>query len=90
MPTSVTVHKTTSPYTAISGGDRSYFHVRNTIYMLRGTAWKGREKPGLLFGYLMSILAYLRFSRFSRHSLALVARGVRDGLKPGAPVPARP
>jgi len=90
VPTSVTVHKTKSPYTAISGGDRSYFHVRNTIYMLRGTAWKGREKPDLFFGYLVTILLYLHSSRFSRASLAVVGRGVRDGLKPGAPVPARP
>ena len=91
VPASVTLHKTRLAYTAItSSGDRFYFHVRNTIYMLRGTAWKPREKPGLLFGYLMSIVAYLQFSRFSRQSFGLVARGVRDGLKPGAPVPARP
>ncbi|MEJ7786149.1 MAG: hypothetical protein WKF96_15190, partial [Solirubrobacteraceae bacterium] len=91
VPASVTVHKTKVAYTAItSSGDRFYFHVRNTIYMLRGTAWRTREKPGLLFGYLMSIVAFLRFSRFSRASLALVARGVRDGLRPGAPVPGRP
>ena len=48
------------------------------------------EKPGPLFGYLMSIVAFLQFSRFSRQARARVARGVRDGLKPGAPVPARP
>ena len=91
VPASVTVHKTKQSYTAITcSGDRFYFHVRNTIYMLRGTAWRPREKPGLLFGYVMSVVAYLQFSRFSRASLALVARGVRDGLKPGAPVPARP
>ncbi len=91
VPASVAVHKTRQAYTALTAsGDRFYFHVRNTIYMLRGTAWRGREKPGLLFGYLMSIVAYLQFSRFSRHSLGLVARGARDGLKPGAPVPARP
>ncbi len=98
VPASVAVHKTESPFAEgssgylpyFSSGDRFYFHVRNQIYMLRGTAWKGREKPGLLFGYLLSIVRYLHFSRCSRASLAVVGRGVRDGLKPGAPVPARP
>ena len=91
VPASVTVHKTKLAYTAItSSGDRFYFHVRNTIYMLRGTAWKPREKPGLLFGYLVSIVQYLQFNRASRASLAVIGRGVRDGLKPGAPIPARP
>jgi len=90
VPASVTLHKTRVSHTAITGGERFYFAVRNSIYMLRGTAWKGREKPGLLFEYLLNIVRYLRLSRCSRASLAVVGRGVRDGLKPGAPVPARP
>lgn len=91
VPASVTVHKTKEPYTAISSsGERFYFHARNTLYMLRGTAWRTREKPGLLFGYLMSIVAYLQANRFAPRTVAIVLRGVRDGLRPGAPVPGRP
>jgi GT2 family glycosyltransferase len=90
VPASVAVHKTKSPDWAISSGDRFYFLVRNTIYMLRGTAWKGREKPDLFVGYVLNVVRYLHFSRCSRASLAVVGRGVRDGLKPGAPVAARP
>ncbi len=91
VPASVTVHKTKEAYTAItSSGDRFYFHVRNTIYMLRGTAWSAREKPGLLFSWLSSIVSYLQFNGLTRASLTLIARGVYDGVKPGAPVPGRP
>ncbi len=91
VPDSVTLHKTKEAYTAInSTGDRFYFHVRNTLYMLRGTAWSAREKPGLLYACLSSIVAYLRFTGLTRASLTVIGRGVRDGLKPGAPVPERP
>jgi GT2 family glycosyltransferase len=91
VPRSTVVHKTQRPYTAIStSGDRFYFHVRNTLYMLRGTAWAPREKPSLLFSLIMSIIAYARFNRFAPRIAPIILRGLRDGLKPGAPTPARP
>ncbi len=91
VPASVALHKTQQPHTAIStAGERFYFHVRNTLYMLRGTAWAPSEKPSLLFGLIMSVLAYLRFNRFAPATIPIILRGLRDGLKPGAPTPARP
>lgn len=91
VPASVAVHKTQSPYTAISStGDRFYFHVRNTLYMLRGTAWSAAEKPSLAFSLITSVVAYLRFNRFAAGSLAVVLRGLRDGVRPGAPTALRP
>jgi rhamnopyranosyl-N-acetylglucosaminyl-diphospho-decaprenol beta-1,3/1,4-galactofuranosyltransferase len=91
VPGSVAVHKTKQPYTAISAsGDRFYFHVRNSLYMLRGTAWAPREKPSLLFGFLVSLLEYLVFNRFSPRVMPIIGRGLRDGLRRGAPTPARP
>ena len=91
VPESVVVHKTKTPYTAIStSGERFYFHIRNTLYMLRGTAWTKFEKPSLVFILFTSSLAYLRYNRFNPKNVAIILRGVRDGLKPGAPVPARP
>lgn len=91
VPASVALHKTERPYTAISAsGGRFYFHVRNTLYMLRGTAWRPSEKPSLLFSLFVSIVAYLRFNRFAIRALPVILRGLRDGLKPGAPTPARP
>jgi rhamnopyranosyl-N-acetylglucosaminyl-diphospho-decaprenol beta-1,3/1,4-galactofuranosyltransferase len=91
VPASVAVHKTERPHTAVStAGDRFYFHVRNTLYMLRGTAWAPSEKPSLLFGLITSVLDYLRFNRFAPRVIPVILRGLRDGLKPGAPTPARP
>jgi GT2 family glycosyltransferase len=88
VPTSVVLHKTGQPYTAIStSGERFYFHVRNTLYMLRGGAWRPQEKPSLVFILFTSTLAYLRFNRFARANLAVVWRGVRDGLRPVASSP---
>jgi rhamnopyranosyl-N-acetylglucosaminyl-diphospho-decaprenol beta-1,3/1,4-galactofuranosyltransferase len=91
VPASVAVHKTQQPHTAVSTtGDRFYFHVRNTLYMLRGPAWAPREKPSVLFGLIVSVVDYLRFNRFAPRTFPIVLRGLRDGLKPGAPTPSRP
>jgi GT2 family glycosyltransferase len=88
---SVVVHKTERPYTAVTtSGRRFYFHVRNTIYMLRGSAWAPDEKASLLFGLIVSIAQYLRFNHFSGRAAAAILRGLLDGLRPGAPTPWRP
>jgi GT2 family glycosyltransferase len=91
VPASVAVHNTQTPHTAISAsGERFYFHVRNTLYMLRGPAWTASEKPLLLVSLLVSIVAYLRWNHFALRALPVILRGARDGLRPGAPTPARP
>jgi rhamnopyranosyl-N-acetylglucosaminyl-diphospho-decaprenol beta-1,3/1,4-galactofuranosyltransferase len=91
VPASVAVHRTEQPYTAInSSGERFYFHVRNTLYMLRGTAWAPREKASLLYGLIASVMKYLRFNQFAPSVMPVIIRGLRDGLKRGAPTPARP
>jgi GT2 family glycosyltransferase len=91
VPSAVAVHETERPHTALEAtGDRFYFHVRNTLYMARGSAWAPGEKPSLLYGLAVSVLAYPRRHRFHRHALAVILRGVRDGMAPGAPTPARP
>ena len=88
VPTSVAVHKTERPYTAVSAvGERFYFHVRNTLYMLRGPAWARHEKPNLVFGLLVSIVAYARANRFAPGAMAVIARGLRDGLRSRVPKP---
>jgi len=91
VPDSIATHKTRAPYIAITAsGDRYYFHVRNTLYMLRSPAWRLSEKPSLVFTLVTSVVAYLRFNRFARHNVAVVLRGLRHGLSLRAPVPSRP
>ena len=61
MPASVVHHKTARPHTALTAsGDRFYFHVRNTVWMLRGRAWGPAEKLSLLYLLVPQVLAYLR------------------------------
>ncbi len=82
VPDSVVVHKTRQAHTAvIEGGPRFYFHVRNSLYMIRGSAWTGLEKLKLVWTLGSTTQAYLRRARFRRRSVIIVLRGVRDGLK---------
>lgn len=80
---SVAVHKTPEPHTHLtSSGERFYFHVRNTIYLLRSDAWTAMERVSLLRRYLRSLVVFLRREGFRPRAIAVVARGVRDGLMP--------
>ena len=83
VPASVVNHRTTTPYTAVTTtGGRFYFHVRNTIYMIRGDAWSTSEKLPLVWIVFATSLAYLRHNAFSRASALTVMRGLRDGVRP--------
>jgi GT2 family glycosyltransferase len=92
VPDSVVEHRTRSPHTAVTAsGDRYYFHVRNTLYMLRGDAWEPFEKLSLLWSLAYTTQAYLRLNRFARGPVRTVLRGLRDGIRPAPPraAPAR-
>jgi len=83
VPDSVVLHKTKTAYTAVTDtGGRFYYHVRNSLYMLRGQAWSKREKLSVIWFLGFTTNAYLRNNRFNRESLTTVARGLRDGAKP--------
>lgn len=82
VPTSIVVHKTKTAYTAVTDtGGRFYYHVRNSVYMLRGHAWSGREKLSLTWFLLFTTNQYLRNNRLSRDSVLTVLRGLRDGVR---------
>ena len=83
VPGSVVEHRTKERHTAITdAGPRFYYHVRNTLYMLRGSAWGLEERLGLVHALVTSTAAFLRRGGFRPAALATVARGVRDGLRP--------
>ncbi len=83
VPRSVALHKTKTPYTSVSTtGDRFYFHIRNHVFMLRGTSWDWREKLTLVYVMLTSTYAYLQYNRWSAAKAKVVGRGLRDGVKP--------
>ena len=79
---SVVEHRTRTPHTAVTeAGGRFYFHARNTLYMVRGRSWSPLEKVTLLYLLALTSLQYVR----GGGSAAVVARGIRDGLRRGAP-----
>jgi GT2 family glycosyltransferase len=81
VPTSVAHHKTKQPYTAVStSGGRFYFHIRNHVFMLRGSAWDAREKLTLVYVMLVTSLQYLRHNRFAAWNVRVILRALRDGV----------
>jgi len=81
VPTSVARHQTAQPYTALeSSGDRFYYHVRNTLLMLRGSSWDAFERIRYLRLLASSVAGYLSRNR-GPAGLRTVLRGARDGLR---------
>lgn len=81
IPDSVVEHRTKTAHTAVSDtGGRFYFHVRNTLFMIRGRSWDRGEKLGLVYVLVTSSWEYLRANRLAPRALLVVLRGLRDGL----------
>jgi GT2 family glycosyltransferase len=79
---SVVEHRTKTAHSAVTdAGPRFYFHIRNTLYMIRGASWDAGEKLGLGLVVVTTSWQFLRRNRFARESLGVVARGLRDGLR---------
>jgi rhamnopyranosyl-N-acetylglucosaminyl-diphospho-decaprenol beta-1,3/1,4-galactofuranosyltransferase len=82
VPTSVTVHKTTRAHTAMSSEPGLfYYHVRNTIFIVRGPGRSARDKLVFVWVLVSSIVEYLWRNR-SAASAAAILRGLYDGLRP--------
>jgi len=81
VPSSVVEHRTKTKHTAVDDDLRFYYHARNTVLMLRGSAWRAREKPVLLFWLVTSTLAYIRRNGFRPTSLKNAAEAIAAGLR---------
>lgn len=81
-PESVVHHKTKVAYSAVTGArERFYWHVRNSLLVLRGSSFKGVERWGHLLGIASTLRPFLANNGWSREALGIVARGLRDGLR---------
>jgi GT2 family glycosyltransferase len=96
VPTSVALHDTATAQTWHSAPpERFYYHVRNTLYMIRGAGRPRHDRLLRTWVLASSTIDYLRGNP-SRASVAAVIRGLRDGLRPvpqprpGAVAPAPP
>jgi rhamnopyranosyl-N-acetylglucosaminyl-diphospho-decaprenol beta-1,3/1,4-galactofuranosyltransferase len=90
VPTSVVEHRTETAYTHVTAPpERFYYHVRNTLYMLRGRLDRPREATFLAWVLLSSIALHLRASTERTRAIRSIARGLRDGLRRLPPESAR-
>lgn len=81
VPSSIALHDTDTAHTAHSASPgRFYFHVRNTLYIIRGPARPPRDRLLRVWVLLSSTVVYLRVNPGAA-SLSSVARGLRDGLR---------
>jgi rhamnopyranosyl-N-acetylglucosaminyl-diphospho-decaprenol beta-1,3/1,4-galactofuranosyltransferase len=81
VPESVAVHKTRTPHTAIEDASgRFYYHVRNSLLLLRGTSYAPSERLVHARYFVLTIKRYLARNHWRATSLAVVARGAKDGL----------
>ncbi len=82
VPESRVFHWTSEPHSVFTvRGTTFYYHVRNSLFLLRGTSLSPLEKPGHFKFWAYTICSYLVRRRFSRDAFDVVLRGVRDGLR---------
>jgi len=77
-------HWTDRAHSPVSAsGSRFYYHVRNSLLLLRGTSLFPLERVGYLRYWLGTLGAYLIHNRFRRDAVSIVVRGLRDGFSGG-------
>ena len=81
VPASVVEHRTPTQHTAINDDHRFYYHIRNTILMLRGRAWRLREKPALVWVLFSTSLIYLRINRLRPSKIKNLVGGLIAGVR---------
>ena len=82
VPESRVVHCTAKRYSAVTeSGDRFYYHVRNTLLLLRGGALDREERLVYAYYWLITLRVFLRGNRLRPRALATIARGIRDGIR---------
>ena len=81
VPASVVYHLTESPHPAANpDSDRFYYHVRNSLSILRGSSLSTIERLDYARFFARSVRAYVTRNRRDRRRLALLTRALRDGL----------
>ena len=80
VPQSVVEHRSPPPLAFVTDPFRFYFHVRNTVFMIRGEAWDVAERASLCWLVIESSGRFLLANRFSPRSLVTVVRAVAHGL----------
>lgn len=82
VPESVVHHWTATAHSALSEfTPRFYYHVRNSLLIVRGNSFAPLERAIYLVHTLASVLTFLRRHGRMAEARSIVARGLRDGLR---------
>lgn len=81
VPASIVEHRTPTQHTAVDDDHRFYYHIRNTVLMIRGDAWLTREKPVLFWWLFATSVVYLRINRLAPRALKTLLSGLLSGLR---------
>ncbi len=80
VPESIVYHKTADNYTVLANNSsRYYYHVRNTIFMLKNQSWDFQEKVKLFLVLCWYTAKYLQNNNYNLASIASVVKGIIDG-----------
>ena len=81
VPGSLVVHKTATPHFFMSAPpDRFYYHVRNTLFILRGPGRDRRDRVVRAWILITTVFQYLVRQR-NMTATSAVLRALRDGLR---------
>lgn len=81
VPESVVYHKTSDKYTTFSDkSGKYYYHVRNTLFMLKTEGWEFYEKVKLFIALCWDINMYLNHNEYRLGNIGIVLRGMIDGV----------
>ena len=81
VPESAVHHWTETPHAAATPtSDRFYYHARNSLLLLRGDCFTPIERLDYARYYARTLLEFIRVNRRNPRRLAILARGIRDGL----------
>jgi rhamnopyranosyl-N-acetylglucosaminyl-diphospho-decaprenol beta-1,3/1,4-galactofuranosyltransferase len=85
VASSVAYHNTPTPQQPWQGGERFYYAVRNSLFILRGPALRPKERVSFSLLVAEQTRRFLLHNRFRPGAIGVVLRGLRDGLLRRAP-----
>jgi len=81
VPDSIVEHRTKTPHTFLIDPFKFYFHLRNTLFMIKGDSWSNAEKLALAWVVIDSTVRFITQHGLNTSSIRTVTRALRDGLR---------
>jgi len=81
VPDSIVEHRTKTPHTFLTDPVKFYFHVRNTLFMIKGASWSNAEKAALGWVVFESIVRFLVRYGLNTSNIRTITGALRHGLR---------